>query len=361
MNCEQFPASGYSEFSERLHQKTASMHIPISGSIEVTQRCNLRCTHCYIPLSTRKGPHQAELSLSEIQHILDEIKAAGCLWLLLTGGEPLLRRDFLDIYMYAKRKGFILTLFTNGTLITPRIADILSEWRPFNIEITLYGYSQATYERITGIPGSHARCLRGIELLMERRLPLKLKTVLMTPNRDELEEMQAFAQSLGVEFRFDPILNAGLDGSLRPTALRLSPEEIVAIERADSDRTRRWPEYFKQTKNFDITDRKLYTCGAGTNSFHIDSYGKLCLCLSSRHPSYDLRAGSFHQGWEEFIPQQRLLEYGEDYACGSCDLRVSCAQCPAQALLEQGHPEKRVEFLCQVAHQRWDAFAQDLF
>jgi len=360
MNCEQFPKLGYGEFSERLHQKTASLHIPISGSIEVTQRCNLRCTHCYIPLSTRKGPRQAELSLPEIQHILDEIKEAGCIWLLLTGGEPLLRTDFLDIYTYAKRKGFILTLFTNGTLITPRIADALSEWRPFNIEITLYGYSQATYERITGIPGSHAKCLRGIELLMERRLPLKLKTVLMTPNREELGEMQAFAKSLGVEFVFDPMLSPGLDGSLLPTQLRLSPEEIVDVEKADPGRAGRWPEHFKDIKDFKNTDRKLYTCGAGTNSFHIDSFGRLCLCLTARQPSYDLRAGSFHQGWEEFIPQQRLLEYGEGYACGSCDLRAACAQCPALAQLEQGDPEKRVEFLCQVAHQRRDAFANDL-
>jgi radical SAM protein with 4Fe4S-binding SPASM domain len=360
MDCEQFPVSGYGEFSERLHQKAASQHIPISGTMEVTQRCNLRCSHCYIPMSTRKGPRQLELSLPEIQHILDEIKAAGCLWLLLTGGEPLLRRDFLDIYMYARRKGFILTLFTNGTLITPHIADILSEWRPFIIEITLYGYSQATYERVTGIPGSHKRCLRGIELLMERGLPLKLKTVLMTPNRHELGDMQAFARSLGVEFRFDPILNAGLDGSLLPTGLRLSPEEIVAIERADPDRARRWPEHFKQIGDTKITDRRLYACSAGANSFHIDSFGRLSLCLTARHPSYDLRAGSFHHGWEEFIPQQRLVEYSQGNTCGACDLRASCPQCPALAQLEHGNPEARVEFLCQVAHQRRDAFAPEL-
>ncbi len=131
MECELFPKSGYGEFSERLHQKAASLHIPVSGSLEVTQRCNLRCMHCYIPLSKRKGPRKVELSISEIQHILDEIKEAGCLWLLLTGGEPLLRTDFLDIYKFAKHKGFLLTLFTNGTLLTPRIADVLCEWRPF--------------------------------------------------------------------------------------------------------------------------------------------------------------------------------------------------------------------------------------
>jgi len=83
--------------------------------------------------------------------------------------------------------------------------------------------------------------------------------------------------------------------------------------------------------------------------------------LSHQLACYAVGAGSFHQGWEEFIPQQRLLEYGEGYDCGACDLRAACAQCPALAQLEQGDPEKRVEFLCQVAHQRRDAFANDLF
>ena len=99
----------------------------------------------------------------------------GCLWFLLTGGEPLVRRDFLEIYQYIKRKGLLATVFTNGTLLTPKIADVLAEWRPFAIEITLYGRTQETYERVTGIPGSHARCMRGIELIMERGLPLNLK------------------------------------------------------------------------------------------------------------------------------------------------------------------------------------------
>ncbi len=231
---------------------------------------------------------------------------------------------------------------------------------PFNIEITLYGYSQATYESITRIRGSHARCMRGIELLMERRLPLKLKTMLMTVNRHELGDMQAFAKGLGVEFRFDPILNAGLDGSSLPITLRLMPDEIVAIERADPDRAQRWPAKFRQFKDYKIDHRKLYTCAAGKNSFHIDSFGQLCLCLTARQPSYDLRAGTFLKGWEEFILQQRSLEYSQDNSCGSCDLRSICAQCPALAHLELGNPEKRVEFLCQMTHRRWEAFTQGL-
>src|SRR5439155_23363128 len=108
--------------------------------------------------------------------ILDELANTGCLWMLYTGGEIFARRDFLEIYGYAKRKGFLITLFTNGTLITARVADILAVARPFSIEITLYGRTRETYEQLTGIPGSFDKCMRGIDLLLERGLPLKLKT-----------------------------------------------------------------------------------------------------------------------------------------------------------------------------------------
>ena len=123
---------------------------------------------------------RSELTYEEHCRLLDEITEAGCLWLLYTGGEIFARKDFLDIYTYAKQKGLLIGLFTNGTLITPKIADHLAEWRPFMIEITLYGRTRETYEQLTGIPGSYDRCMRGIRLLMERGLPLALKTVGVT-------------------------------------------------------------------------------------------------------------------------------------------------------------------------------------
>ena len=150
--CGSLPQLEYGQFSDWLHEKVRSQRVPVSGSLEVTERCNLRCQHCYIPAKQRAGSRRRELKLPEIERILAEIAESGCLWLLLTGGEPFLRRDFLDIYTSARRKGLILTLFTNGTLITRPIADTLAEWRPLKIEITLYGATPETYERVTGVP-----------------------------------------------------------------------------------------------------------------------------------------------------------------------------------------------------------------
>jgi radical SAM protein with 4Fe4S-binding SPASM domain len=355
-NCNGFPQLGYGEFSQWLHRKVGNQHIPISGSFEVTLRCNLRCQHCYIPPERRASKNERELDLPEIQRILDEVTDEGCLWLLLTGGEPLLRRDFLDIYSYARRKGLILTLFMNGTLLTPRIADTLAEWRPFNIEITLYGATQETYERVTGIPGSYTRCRRGINLLLERKLPLKLKTMLMTLNRHELDQMKSFASSLGVEFRFDPILHSAIDSSNRPTFLRLTPEEIIEVEKVDSIRITHWPNSFREKLKVKITNRDLFLCGAGRNSYHIDAAGRISMCISNRNPSYDLRIGSFKEGWRVFLPQETSRQFSDRYVCAGCSLRSICAHCPAHGEIEHQDAEARVEYLCQLTKLRYETF-----
>ena len=159
----------YKDWVLELGQVSVANRTPIRAAIEVTHRCNNNCVQCYnnLPLKDKQA-RRKELTYEEHCRILDEISALGCLWLLFTGGEIFARKDFLDIYTYAKQKGMLITLFTNGTLITPEIADYLVQYRPFVIEITLYGRTQQTYEQVTGIPGSFARCMQGIELLMER-------------------------------------------------------------------------------------------------------------------------------------------------------------------------------------------------
>ena len=173
---------------------------PVEVSIEVTRRCPLECLHCYnnLPMGDVEA-RRRELTFEEHCRLLDELVEMGCLWILYTGGEIFARKDFLDIYTEAKKRGFIITLFTNGTLINERIADHLAEYPPFAVEITLYGATRETYEALTGIRGSFDRCMKGIRLLKERNLPLKLKTVPTTINQHEVFEMKRFADvELGV-------------------------------------------------------------------------------------------------------------------------------------------------------------------
>src|SRR5258708_31589800 len=173
----------YGAFSEEFQSRWAHSRVRLSGQIEVTRRCPLECLHCYNNLPMSDGEARSrELDYAEHCRLLDQLADAGCLWLLYTGGEIFARRDFLDIYTYAKKKGFLVTLFTNGTLITESIADYLVEWPPFSIEITLYGATPETYEKLTQVPGSYERCMRGIRLLLQRNLPMKLKSAASSTN-----------------------------------------------------------------------------------------------------------------------------------------------------------------------------------
>ncbi len=356
MQCPHIPKIGYGEFGKRLSEKIAGKRAPIAGSLELTFRCNLRCVHCYIGDARAGNLEKEELSYPEICALLDQIVDEGCLWLLLTGGEPLLRPDFLDIYAYAKQKGLLVTLFTNGTLITPQIADYLQEWRPFAVEISLYGRTKETYEKVTGIPGSYERCLRAIELLLERGAPLRVKTMAMTLNKHEIRAMREYAKGLGVSFRFDPLINPGLAGAEGPTKFRLAPEEVLQLDLADAQRLEEFRGFYERVLGRPSKREYVYVCGAGIKSFHIDPYGQLSVCIISRGRSYDLRDGSFDEGWHEFLPQVRYHNAGDDYVCNQCELISVCGQCPGWAQLAHADQETKVEFLCRVAHLRAEAF-----
>jgi MoaA/NifB/PqqE/SkfB family radical SAM enzyme len=296
----------YSDWSLGIHQRSIDHRIPLSGSIEVTQRCNHKCVHCYNNLALKdQVARQKELSYTEYCRVLDQIVEAGCLWLLFSGGEIFARKDFLDIYIYARQKGLLVTLFTNGTLITPEIADYLVKWRPFSIEITLYGKTQQTYEQITGVPGSFDRCIRGIRLLQERDLPLKLKTMAITHNKHEIWDMKRFVEDeLGLDFKFDAIINPRFDCSQSPLEVRLTPAEVVELDLEDPVRVAEWKEFagqFVGHLNSQQQANMLWQCGSGLNSFAIDSTGMLRMCALSQNDAYDLRSGNFQEGWERFL------------------------------------------------------------
>jgi len=355
MDCSLVPELEFEEWADSFWPKARAERWPLSGSIELTFRCNLNCVHCYCNLPA--GDTEAtdrELSSDEIRSIVDQIVAEGCLWLCFTGGEPLLRPDFLDIYSYAKSKGLIVTLFTNGTLIDEHIADFLAEWPPRRIEVTLYGITEQTYEAVTRVLGAFARCWRGIELLLERGLPLVLKTTVTTLNAHEVPQIREYANERGLRYRYDPLLIPRLDGSKEPTRFRIPPQQVVELDRLDEARVEALRELGDKYQG-SIDGDELFGCGAGRNGFHIDPYGDLGLCMANRYHTYSLRKGSFEEGWREYAPSVRALTVeGQpgDGECRSCSKIALCGQCPAWSYLEHGDLSSRVEYLCEIAHLR---------
>ena len=347
----------YGAFSADLHQRQAGERMPLQVSMEVTRRCPLECLHCYnnLPMGDMEA-RRRELSKEEHFRILDELVEMGCFWLLYTGGEIFARKDFLEVYTYAKKKGFLITLFTNGTIINEQIADYLAEWPPFAIEITLYGRTRETYEALTAVPGSYDRCLRGIKLLKERGLPLKLKTVATSVNKHEVLAMRQFAEEeMGVEFKMDGQINPRIDCSQSPLAVRLTPEEVVAL---DMNAPKGMSEYRRLAKrdlesppNLSASD-SIYFCGGGMSGFAINAYGEMGICVISQQETFSVREVGVRRVWEDSLLRLRTRERTRMTKCIQCRIQSLCGMCPANGEMENGDKESPVEFLCHVAHLR---------
>lgn len=345
----------YGEFSADLHKRQSGERVPLQVSIEVTRRCPLECQHCYnnLPMGDLDAKRR-ELTKEEHFRVLDELVEMGCFWLLYTGGEIFARKDFLEIYTYAKKKGFLITLFTNGILVNEQIADYLKEWPPFAIEITLYGRTRETYEALTMIPGSYDRCLRGIKLLKERGLPLRLKTVATSINKHEVMAMRRFAEEdLGVEFKMDGQINPRIDCSQSPLAVRLTPEEVVALDMAVPKVRSEYLTMVKRDLDAPPTPSPtVYSCGGGMNSFAVNAYGEIGICVISQQETFSVRQSGVQAVWEDALLRLRNRKRTRMTKCAQCRIQSLCGMCPANGEMENGDRESPVEFLCHIAHLR---------
>jgi radical SAM protein with 4Fe4S-binding SPASM domain len=362
MPCEELSLG---EFGELLQAKVGGRRELLSATLGLTDRCNLRCVHCFVHEPARDHEiKDREMTTAQWMDILDQLAEMGCLSLLITGGEPLVRDDFVEIYSHAKRRGFLITLFTNGTLLTPELVELLASWYPRAIEVTLYGLTRETYGAVTGNPAAFERCIKGVEMLVEAGLPLRLKAMAMRPTVAEIPAMYDYAAGLGVPFRHDGMVwQPFFDKDL--SELRLSPEEIVDLDRlqpiAGPDFIRVYERHNRIVASQSEEERRrLYQCGGGHQSGYVDPYGVLGICQAVRPGIYDLRGGSLREGWDELGAFRATTLAPRDSVCQTCPLAGLCVPCPARAQREHGDPTAAVEVACQVAHVRTERLGLDV-
>lgn len=289
----------------------------------------------------------------KILSVIDEITEAGCLNFLITGGEPLLRNDFPQIYSHAKKNGLLVTVFTNGTLITDSILDLFRDLPPYTIEISLYGATAVTYEKITGITGSYEKCINGIRKLIEHKINVRLKTILMAVNSHEFFDIENMAKRYGIKFRFDAAIFPRINGDKSPLTLRVPPRDAVEKEFSNLERAGAWKEYFDKVQGQAMANT-LYTCGAGLTVFHIDPYGNLKPCLMINNLSYNLSEGSFLEGWHDIISLIRNRKVsGDVFHCNQCDKLFLCGFCPAFFEWENGQEDIRSDYTCDMGNYRF--------
>jgi radical SAM protein with 4Fe4S-binding SPASM domain len=352
MKCKEREWPSTKEYLEDFTARTEKLKIPFSGSLELTHRCNLNCVHCYLgPQDSRQAHKGREIGTRRMLSLLDEITEAGCLNLLITGGEPLLREDFALTYRHAKENGLLVTVFTNGTMVTDDIMRLFRDLPPVEVEISIYGATAATYEGITGVPGSYERCLRGVEGLLQNGTRVKLKTVLMTLNSHELCDMEKIAEEFGVRFRFDAAISPCINGRVGPLSLRVPPEEAIEKEMADPVKVERWGIFFERFKDTTLGN-DLYGCDAGVTAFHLDPFGRLMPCMMTVDIECDISETPFMTGWEDIIKRIKDRKAGADFACRGCKKINFCGYCPAFFRLEKGREDICSEYLCRMGDLR---------
>lgn len=339
---------------------------PLVGDllIELTERCNNACIHCYINLPQEDADAcRRELSTAEWKQVLAEAASLGCLEVLITGGEPLLRPDFAELYEYIRRLGIKVDLYTNARLITPELADLFVRLPPLGrIEITVYGMRSETYDRTACAPGAYAEFRRGVNLLLERGVPFRVRSIVVPGGEEDRREFEAWAKTLPGEqdpfpYSMHYFLRGRRDAPTRSRLierLRVTPQQGVALLSRDPR------AFFEDQRNFcrrldgAAPGENLFDCGAG-KSMAVDAYGMCQPCQLLRAPElcYDLHQGTLRDALTRFFPsvlQRRAADPAYLARCARCFLKEFCEQCPAKAWIEHGTLDTPVEYYCQVTH-----------
>jgi len=330
--------------------------LPLRGNLDITYRCNNNCLHCWLRVPPGSPEKQNELSTDEIKTIADKARKLGCREWAISGGEPMLRPDFPEIFDYITKKSSSYSINTNGTLITPEIAELMK--RKGRKMVALYGATADVHDHVTRNPGSFQATMKGFKLLQEAGAEFIVQLIPMKDNYHQYKEMVKLAKSLSPHWRVGAAwLFLSAEGDPRKNEeiklQRLDPREVVELDKPQiSDEEIEQEDYSCPSAE----DRLFASCIDHRRDFHIDPYGHMSFCSFIKDPSlrYDLRKGSFQECWETFIPSLKDKVKGDqEYRdnCGSCGLRSECRWCPVYGYLEHRRFSAPVEYLCKVARE----------
>ena len=322
--------------------------------IELTPYCNFHCVHCYL----QNGEYTQYLSGDEIKEILDILFDVGILFVYFTGGEIFTRKDFLDIYLYAKKKGFLVELLTNISLLDNKILDVFKRYPPATISISVYGASEETYQKVTKSSGNYQKVMQALQLLADAQLHFEIKFIGLKCNLDDFQAVENLARKYKVDFKHSFELFPTLNGDTIPFEYMLTPKEIVDFEKKYAITANRWAS--RCFPSPPSNDKKLFACDIAQSSFIIDCEGHMEPCNKLRLKKYKILDLGFQPIWEEFA-KYKQMEVPVSFQCLSCDVRSICTPCPAENLLTTGRLDIPAEHMCKIAKARVDEFSNSRY
>lgn len=353
-----------SSFFKFLLDKACVRKVPATGTLELTARCNLSCTMCYIhkkendPIAIGK-----EKPTEYWLQMIEQARQAGTLIMLITGGEPLLRKDFREIYLACKKAGFLVNVNTNGTMITPDDVEFFRQYPPMKLNISLYGASAESYRRLCGNGAMYERVTKNIRALCAAGVSVKINYTVTEINHDEAAGVYAFANELGLPVQHTtymfPALRAAENGAC--DGCRVSAQ-VAADYQVQCDREKFSADVFlnrakacaagymlEEDRDEDTlrSERERLFCRAGVSSYWLTYDGRLLPCGMMQTPSLQVDR-PFSELWTEL--KELTAKIYLPLKCDTCKKRGYCEVCAAACYAETGHFDQVPQYVCTKTH-----------
>ena len=269
-----------------------------------------------------------------------------------------MRRDFVDIYTYAKKKGFIVELYTNAALLDERTLSVLKKYPPLLVDISLYGSCEETYQRVTGVTGAFEKVLKNIGLLVEANIRVSLKTPILKLYYSELDAMKQIAEQYNLPFRTGLEIFPALENDKSVQQYAVSMRDSLRYEFREYDER---PRSLDNEGNFKkvnlLEERPLFRCKLGQASCVIDYEGRMCPCMSFRQVGRKLTFDNFHEVWNSFSTYPKM-KASPTYKCLDCEASDFCDICPAKMDSEHGSLEFVDSHFCKSAKARYKYYVE---
>lgn len=338
-------------WSTYIHAKGAALGLPIAGNFELTSRCNFNCKMCYVHNSSNVN----ELSAKEWIEIGKKAVEKGMVFLLLTGGEPFLRKDFKEIYLGLKKLGLMISINTNGSLIDDDMFRFLVQNPPTRMNISLYGCSDETYRNLCG-KAEYGTVTKNIKRLHEAGISVRLNASITPYNAEDIEGIYRFAKEVGVQIKattymFPPVRVNGCQYGeachrfdakdaaaymLKCQEQYLTPEQL-ANNAGDS--------FFPDDECNDGEGEHM-RCRAGKTAFWVTWDGRMLPCGMFPNEGYSIKKIGFEKAWEEVKEFTKTVMLPAK--CTNCSYKSKCPVCAASCLTETGDSRIHPEYICEM-------------
>ena len=353
------PMADASTIERALMMHARMQKSPINGSLELLPLCNLNCKMCYVRLSKTEMEAQGRMrTWEEWLDVARQMKEAGVLFLLLTGGEPLMYPHFRELFVELKKMGMVLTINTNGTLLDADWADFFARHKPRRINITIYGSSEEMYRQLCQAPQGFEKAINAVRLLKERGVDVKISGSATKANEADLENIVRLGHSLNVPVVVDTYMMPATRERSLPYDFqsRLDPISAarVRVRVLELEMTR---ETFRQYRdnaiatfdNFVPGEEKEENigCMAGQCSFTVNWQGYLQPCVILQEPRANVFELGFRESWKQVSEGATQLKTAAK--CSVCALRHLCRTCVAAGLTEAGIHNAVPDYMCQYA------------